>query len=101
MNPFSALAKDLNQKFNVNQERSEREILYKQVIKVQEEVGELAEAVLGDNGDLFNMKKEYGDVAKELADVMLVLYILADLKGIDLDETMSKKDIELRKRFEL
>lgn len=101
MNPFPALAKDLNQKFNVNHERTKREILYKQVIKVQEEVGELAEAVLGENGDLFDKNKVYGDVAKEIADVMMVLYIIADLKGINIQETIAKKDTELRKRFEL
>jgi NTP pyrophosphatase (non-canonical NTP hydrolase) len=51
-----------------------------QLLKVTEEVGELAGAILKGH--------DLGEVAKEYADVGLALYALGDKLGLDLDEMM-------------
>jgi len=99
MNALPRLAKELNQKFNTGLDRTEREILYKQVIKLQEEVGEVAESILGEYDDLFNKEKKYGNLEEELADVMVLIYLIADLKDIDLERVISEKDKDIRERF--
>lgn len=56
------------------------------------ELGEVADAIVSGNADwVRNDPDKYRGLADELADVYMMLYITADLSGVDLDEALFDK----------
>ncbi len=61
------------------------------VKKLQEEVGELAEAYI--NPDISDRDRQY-----EIADIAIVLYAIVEQEGISLDDIVSKKLAVIKRR---
>lgn len=81
--------------------KTERERLYAQTVKLGEEFGELCDAILARDGEQRPEKlSEASDdaLAAELADVALVVFILAHKLGINLPEALQKKMAALEAR---
>lgn len=79
-----------------------RERTYAQLAKLGEEYGELCEAMLGRDGHQRADKADtFGDdkLAGELADVVMVCFILAEKIGVDLPEALQKKVAVVEERF--
>ena len=80
----------------------EREkVAYANIVKLNEEVGELCEAILASYDRQTNKKDKSFDVAGEMADVIIVLLILAEYSGIDIDEALRAKIEKVKKRRKL
>jgi len=71
-----------------------------QLLKVQEELGEVIQSVLGHLGKQTN-GKNFSDAGLEMADVILEMFVLADRMNIDLDTKLQSKIEIIKKRFEL
>lgn len=71
-----------------------------QVIKLQEEVGELSQAIIGEYAAV-RKEKDYGDAASEIADVVITTAVLAARMNIDLEPELQKKMNIIRERFGL
>ena len=70
--------KKLNTYFHsTNPDMSEKERLFSRVIKLNEEVGELCEAILSENDKNQRIKDKVIDVDVELADVLICTLLLA------------------------
>jgi NTP pyrophosphatase (non-canonical NTP hydrolase) len=60
------------------------------MVKLSEEVGELAEAILHSGGHQRNDKGE-ADIASEIADVIICALMIGDLEKIDVWATLENK----------
>lgn len=81
--------------------QTEREALYARMIKLNEEVGELAEAVLHEHDPYQREKNKTIDFDEELADVLICTLLLAKQRKKDVWSVVDKKlDLQV-KRFNL
>lgn len=81
---------------------SDTERLYAQTLKLGEEVGEVCEAILAHTGHQRQDKLAQHSTQKlahELADCVIVLFILADKLGIELPTALDEKVALVDKRF--
>lgn len=81
---------------------TELERTYAQTVKLGEEMGELCEGILARAGDQRKEKLEaYSDdeLAKEFADVVMVVFILAEKLGVDMPKALAKKIAKVDERF--
>lgn len=73
--------------------------LLAQTVKLGEEAGEVADAVLARLGDQRKEKlKDSRDLGSELADVIIVCSIIAETAGIDITEAVRDKMEKIVKR---
>ena len=81
---------------------NQRRILAR-MVKLSEEVGELADAVLGYNDmqrqDKLDQKKT-DDVSQELADVIITTLLLAHSLNVDISEALTQKMEKINTRYE-
>jgi NTP pyrophosphatase (non-canonical NTP hydrolase) len=84
-----------------NTSMSERERIFSRLIKLQEEVGELAEAVLYENDTNQRKKEKTIDLDSELADVMISTLVLAYGRERDVWTEIDKKLTKQFERFRL
>lgn len=82
-------------------ETSEETRLLQRTVKLNEEVGELCEAVLCEIDPNQRDKKKEIDFASELADVAVCTLMLARSKNIDLLEEVNKKLEKVITRLEI
>ncbi len=80
-----------------NKAFSKKEHLFSRLIKLQEEVGELAEAALYENDENQRYKEREIDFDVELADVIICTLLLAQGRQKDIWSEVDKK---LDKQFE-
>lgn len=80
--------------------KDENELTYPYMLKITEEVGELAEALLAlkalQREGKFEKKM---DIGSEFADVILTTFILAGNLNINLEEELKKKMEKIEKRY--
>lgn len=69
-----------------------------QLLKVQEELGEVTQSVLGELGKQVN-GKTFSDAGSEMADVILATFALAQRMDIDLEEKLIQKMKIVKERF--
>jgi NTP pyrophosphatase (non-canonical NTP hydrolase) len=88
-------------KFLGKRRRNQQTRAFAQTVKVNEEVGELCNAVL-DNYSLQRKKKskkgKENELVKELADVLITTLLLADTLKIDVKKALEKKTKLIKKR---
>ncbi|MBM3271885.1 hypothetical protein FJY94_01195 [Candidatus Kaiserbacteria bacterium] len=75
---------------------------YAQLAKLGEEYGELCEAVMAEAGHQRADKlaqHSHEKLAAEMADVVLVVFILAEKMGVDLPDALEKKISVIHERF--
>ena len=70
------------------------------LLKVQEELGEVTQSVLGHLGKQPN-GKTFSDAGLEMADVVLATFALAERMDINLEEKLIQKMEIIKKRFNL
>ncbi|MBP6924289.1 MAG: MazG-like family protein [Candidatus Pacebacteria bacterium] len=80
---------------------SERERLFSRVVKLNEEVGELCEAVLYENDTVQRTKDKVIDLDSELADVIICTLLLAHNREKDIWIEVDKKLTKQMGRFNL
>ena len=90
----------LNRHFPV---ATEREALFGRVVKLTEEVGELAEAVLA--SEKLQRQEKLDDAAlenigAECADVIITTLLLAQKTGVDINQALEHKIAKIDVRFE-
>ncbi len=76
-----------------------RERVFARTIKLSEEVGELAEAVLASES-LQSKSKSYKETSleQELADVIITTLLLAESLGVDMNQALGTRVAEIRSR---
>lgn len=77
-----------------------RERLLSRTVKLNEEVGELCEAVLAEAGQQ-PRKDQVFDLEGEIADVIITTLLVAKQKNIDVNRALIAKIDILRERFKL
>ena len=83
-------------------DKTQTEWIYAQTIKLNEEVGELCEEVLAENGDQRAEKLKNRDpnaLAYEIADVITTALVLADELDIDINKAIKEKMKKIDERF--
>lgn len=81
---------------------TETERLFAQTVKLGEEVGELCEAILAHAGEQRKDKlaeHTMQHLEHELADCVIVLFIIADKLGVDLPKALTEKIAIVNERF--
>ena len=92
---IEATLKNLNSHFHsTNPDMTEKERLFSRVVKLNEEVGELCEAILSENDKNQRIKDKVIDVDAELADVLICTLLLAQDREKDI---WNEVDIKLQK----
>lgn len=86
---------------NTNKELSERERTFSRVIKLNEEVGELCEAILCENDSNQRNKDKEIDLDSELADVIICTLMLTQGRDKDIWEEVDKKLEKQLTRFNI
>ncbi len=90
----------VSEMFDASGKSGERYIY--QLVKLSEDVGELSEAVLAKDGlqraKKLNLEGNNEGIAAEICDVLMVVLVLAEELGIDVDYALSKKIEILEKR---
>ena len=82
---INATLQKLNTYFHsTNPEMTERERLFSRIVKLNEEVGELCEAVLSENDSNQRKKERVTNVDAELADVLICTLLLAQDREKDI-----------------
>tara|TARA_B100000508_G_scaffold78473_1_gene61015 strand:+ start:12171 stop:12485 length:315 start_codon:yes stop_codon:yes gene_type:complete len=84
-----------------NTTMSERERLFSRIIKLNEEVGELCEAVLHENDPNQRGKEKEIDLDSELADVLICTLLLAQNREKDVWSEVDKKLAKQMNKFNL
>jgi len=84
-----------------NTTMSERERLFSRIIKLNEEVGELCEAILHENDSNQRDKEKEIDLDSELADVLICTLLLAQNREKDVWSEVDKKLAKQMNRFNL
>jgi NTP pyrophosphatase (non-canonical NTP hydrolase) len=101
LNQLQSFAKEENARLKAHYKLDDKErFLLAQTVKLTEETGELADAVLAklklqSKWKLANTKPS---VEEEIADVILTTSVLAASLGVDLDAAVEKKIAELKSR---
>ncbi|HEY0964579.1 MAG TPA: MazG nucleotide pyrophosphohydrolase domain-containing protein [Candidatus Paceibacterota bacterium] len=80
---------------------TERERLYARVIKLNEEVGELCEAILTESDVLQRKKEKAIDLDAELADVIITTLLIAAMREKDIWRSVDEKLTKQMERFNL
>lgn len=86
---------------NQNPNMSERERLFSRVIKLNEEVGELCEAVLHEEDKNQRTKDKVIDLDSELADVVICTLLLSQYREKDIWSSVEEKLTKQFKQFDL
>lgn len=86
---------------NTNPEMTEKERLFSRVVKLNEEVGELCEAILSENDKNQRVKDKVIDVDAELADVLICTLLLAQDREKDVWQEVDLKLKKISKKFNL
>lgn len=76
----------------------ENETVSQTLILLMEELGELAKAIRKEAGMKFSETTKRTDVEEELADVQIVLMVLANKLGIDMRTAVAAKEAKNHKR---
>lgn len=97
---LTSFGKEIDNILTIKSTDSHKEQVFTDLIKVQEELGELSEAVLGEYGKQ-REGKEYGKVGKEMADVILATMVLSSKMNIDLEQEIQNKIITIKERFNI
>jgi NTP pyrophosphatase (non-canonical NTP hydrolase) len=83
--------------------KNQRELLLAHTVKLMEESGELADAVLATSSlqrkDKASVTEKDG-LAFECADVILTTLIIAERAGVDINVALKKKTTKITERFE-
>ena len=94
--------KKLNTHFHAtNPDMTEKERLFSRVVKLNEEVGELCEAILSENDKNQRIKDKVIDVDAELADVLICTLLLAQDREKDVWEEVTQKLQKISQKFNL
>ena len=80
---------------------TERERLFSRIVKLNEEVGELCEAVLYENDSAQRQKEKVIDLDAELADIMIVTLLIASQREKSVWDEVRKKLDKKIKHFNL
>lgn len=80
---------------------SERERVFSRALKLNEEVGELCEAVLSEQDSNQRTKEKDIDLDAELADVLICTLMLAQARERDIFATVNAKLEKQMERFDL
>jgi len=76
--------------------------VFRQFMKMSEEVGELADAILKKNNlqrsDKYNDSDD-NEIAYELADVLITVMLLADTLDIDVKKALTDKIAKIKARY--
>jgi len=86
---------------STNSEMTEKERLFSRVIKLNEEVGELCEAVLSENDRNQREKGKVIDLDAELADIIICTLLIAHTRDKDIWEEINTKLTRLQQKFNL
>jgi NTP pyrophosphatase (non-canonical NTP hydrolase) len=84
-----------------NQDMTENERLFSRVIKLNEEVGELCEAVLSEKDKNQRIKEKITDVDAELADVLICTLLLAQDRDKNIWDEVDSKLEKISRKFNL
>lgn len=77
-----------------------RERLLSRTVKLNEEVGELCEAILADTEQQPRKNKDF-DLESEIADVIITTLLIAKEKNIDVTTALEKKMKKIKGRFNI
>lgn len=72
----------------------ENETVSQTLILLVEEMGELAKAIRKEAGMKFSASTKRTELEEEMADVQIVLLVLADKLGIDMREVVAAKEVK-------
>jgi NTP pyrophosphatase (non-canonical NTP hydrolase) len=99
---FKNLAKEVDQFFFERSGASEEMQMFYGLAKVQEELGEVSEAVLSICGHQRSTKAKLtkDDLNKEVADVLLACLCLCNRAGVDIQDGMTKVHDKIKGRLE-
>lgn len=99
---ISTKLKKLHNHFqDTNPEMTKKERLFSRVIKLNEEVGELCEAILSENDKNQRNKEKVIDVDAELADVLICTLLLAHDREKDIWTEVNLKLQKISEKFNL
>ena len=84
-----------------NPEMTQKERLFSRIIKLNEEVGELCEAILSENDMNQRVKEKLVDVDIELADVLICTLLLAQDREKDVWKEVDLKLEKVTQKFNL
>ena len=99
---INATLQKLNTYFHsTNPEMTERERLFSRIVKLNEEVGELCEAVLSENDSNQRKKERVTNVDAELADVLICTLLLAQDREKDIWNEVDMKLQKISQKFNL
>lgn len=94
--------KKLNTYFHsTNPDMTQKERLFSRVIKLNEEVGELCEAILSENDKNQRIKDKVIDVDAELADVLICTLLLAQDREKNIWIEVENKLQKISQKFNL
>jgi len=82
----------------ITQRGFEKETVDQTLILLMEELGELAKAVRKESGMKFSETTRRTELEEELADVQIVLLVLADKLGLDMRAAVTAKEHKNSKR---
>lgn len=82
----------------ITQRGFEKETVDQTLILLMEELGELAKAVRKESGMKFSATTRRTELEEELADVQIVLLVLADKLGLDMRAVVAAKEHKNSKR---
>lgn len=85
----------------ISPDRSERERVFSRVVKLNEEVGELCEAILFENDSAQRQKEKDIDLDSELADVIICTLLIAQGREKNIWEEIDKKLSNKIREFKL
>ncbi|OHA17406.1 MAG: hypothetical protein A3H57_00955 [Candidatus Taylorbacteria bacterium RIFCSPLOWO2_02_FULL_43_11] len=77
--------------------------VFARMIKLTEEVGELADEVLAESSFQRQdklAKREKGSLEAEFADVVITVFLLAKSLNLDIDKSLREKIAKINKRYE-
>jgi NTP pyrophosphatase (non-canonical NTP hydrolase) len=80
---------------------SRKQRVLSRTVKLAEEVGELASAILASLGDQRDAKLKrfrHHQLADEAADVMITLFVLLDALGVDVRDGLRRKMAKIKER---
>ncbi|MEY2665467.1 MAG: hypothetical protein RLZZ480_572 [Candidatus Parcubacteria bacterium] len=86
---------------NTNPDMTEKERLFSRVVKLNEEVGELCEAILSENDSNQRVKEKIMNVDAELADVLICTLLLAQDREKDVWKEVDLKLQKISQKFNL
>ncbi len=93
------ISADISQK-TPNATGSER--VYARIVKLTEEIGELADEVLASRGDQRDEKlsdRDANGLGNEISDVLITTLVLAHSLGVNVPETISRKVEKIKTRY--